>query len=70
MLEDVRYGLSFLVSCAERAGVATPLARAFLAIGSAICGEDFRRTGRTFANLGLSKLSARELDAVLADGLR
>jgi opine dehydrogenase len=70
MLEDVRYGLAFLVSCADRAGVAAPLARAFLAIGSAICGEDFQQTGRTLANLGLGKLSAQELDAVLADGLR
>ena len=35
MLEDVRIGLSFLVSVGELAGVPTPLARAFLAIGSA-----------------------------------
>jgi opine dehydrogenase len=70
MLEDVRYGLSFLVSCAEHAGVAAPLARAFLAIGSAICGEDFLQTGRTLANLGLTDLSAHELAVVLADGPR
>jgi opine dehydrogenase len=67
MLEDVRYGLSFLVSCAERAGVATPLARAFLTIGSAICGEDFRRTGRTFANLGLSKASLTQSSPTVCD---
>ena len=41
MREDLRLGLSFLVSAAELAGVATPLAKAFLAIGGAICGEDF-----------------------------
>ena len=41
MLEDLRLGLSFLVSVAELAGVATPLAKAFLAIGGAVCGEDF-----------------------------
>ena len=47
MLEDVRIGLSFLVSCGELAGVPTPLARAFLSIGGAVCGEDFMQTGRT-----------------------
>ena len=41
MREDLRLGLSLLVSVAELAGVATPLAKAFLAIGGAICGEDF-----------------------------
>ena len=45
MLEDVRIGLSFLVSVGELAGVPTPLARAFLAIGGAICGEDFMADG-------------------------
>ena len=47
MLEDVRIGLSFLASVGAFAGVPTPLARAFLAIGSAVCGEDFMATGRT-----------------------
>ena len=41
MREDLRLGLSLLVSVAELAGVATPLAKSFLAIGGAICGEDF-----------------------------
>src|ERR1700730_8891186 len=45
MLEDVALGLSFLVSCGQLAGVPTPLARAFLSIGGAICGEDFLATG-------------------------
>jgi opine dehydrogenase len=47
MREDLRLGLSLLVSVAELAGVATPLAKAFLAIGGAICGEDFVKHGRT-----------------------
>ena len=50
MREDLRLGLSFLVSVAELAGVATPLAKAFLAIGGAICGEDFMKGGRTLAS--------------------
>ena len=56
MREDLRLGLSLLVSVAELAGVATPLARSFLAIGGAICGDDFMRDGRTLASLGLGDL--------------
>jgi opine dehydrogenase len=69
MLEDVRVGLSFLVSCGELAEVPTPLARAFLAIGGAICGENFMQTGRTLGSLGLGGLDRRQLQAMLAEGL-
>ena len=68
MLEDVRIGLSFLVSVGELAGVATPLARAFLAIGSAICGEDFMATGRTLNSLGLGHLDRAGLQTLLREG--
>jgi opine dehydrogenase len=69
MLEDVRIGLSFLASCGDLAGVATPLARAFLAIGGAICNEDFMATGRTLQSLGLGGLDRRALQKMLAEGL-
>ena len=69
MLEDVRIGLSFLVSVGELAAVPTPLARAFLAIGGAICGEDLLRTGRTLASLGLGDLDRAALQQLLAEGL-
>ena len=69
MLEDVRIGLSFLVSCGELAGVPTPLARAFLSIGSAICGEDFLQTGRTLGSLGLGGLDRAALARLLHDGV-
>jgi opine dehydrogenase len=69
MLEDVRIGLSFLASCGELAGVPTPLARAFLAIGGAICGEDFTATGRTLASLGLGGFGRDALRTLLHDGL-
>src|SRR5690349_22808029 len=68
MREDLRLGLSFLVSVAELAGVATPLARAFLAIGGAICGEDIARGGRTLAALGLGNLDQAELHKLLREG--
>jgi opine dehydrogenase len=70
MLEDVRIGLSFLVSTGEFAGVPTPLARAFLSIGGTICGEDFMQTGRTFQTLGLGGLDRLALRELLAEGVR
>ncbi|MBV9984676.1 NAD/NADP-dependent octopine/nopaline dehydrogenase family protein [Bradyrhizobium sp.] len=68
MREDLRMGLSLLISVAELAGVATPLARAFLSIGGAICGEDFSVTGRTLASLGLGHLDRNGLQALLREG--
>jgi len=68
MREDLRVGLSFLVSVAQLAGVATPLANAFLAIGGAICGEDFSRDGRTLQSLGLGGLDRAALQTLLRDG--
>lgn len=70
MLEDVRIGLSFFASAGALAGVATPLVRAFLAIGSAVCEEDFMTSGRTLAGLGLGRLDAAGLKALLAEGFR
>jgi opine dehydrogenase len=70
MREDVGIGLSFLASVGRLAGVATPLVNAFLAIGSAICGEDFARTGRTLESLGLGHLDRAGLQALLARGFR
>jgi opine dehydrogenase len=68
MMEDVRIGLPFLISLGELAGVPTPLARAFCAIGSAVCGEDFMRTGRTLHSMGLAHLDRAGLQQLLRDG--
>jgi opine dehydrogenase len=70
MREDVAIGLSFLASVGALAGVATPLVRAFLAIGSAVCGEDFLAKGRSLASLGLGHLDKGGLQALLAEGFR
>src|SRR5207249_9786271 len=56
MREDLRLGLSFLASAARLAGVTTPLAKAFLAIGGAMRGRDFMNQGRTLVSLGLGRL--------------
>lgn len=68
MLEDTRFGLSFLLSVAALTAVAMPLAQAFLQIGSTICGEDFMRTGRTLAGMGLGNLDRARLQALLRGG--
>jgi opine dehydrogenase len=68
MLEDVRTGLSFLISVADLAGVQTPLAHAFLAIGSAVVAEDFMLTGRTLKGMGLSRYDKAGLQKLLRDG--
>ncbi len=68
MREDLRLGLSLLVSVADLAGVTTPLARAFLAIGGAICSEDFAQGGRTLETLGLGGLGKTELQTLLRNG--
>jgi opine dehydrogenase len=70
MREDLRVGLSFLVSAAALAGVETPLAKSFLALGGAICGEDFIRGGRTLQSLGLGGLDRNGLQALLREGFR
>jgi opine dehydrogenase len=57
-----------LVSIAELVGVATPLAKAFLAIGGAICGENFVNSGRTLASLGLGQFDRDELQKLLREG--
>ena len=68
MREDLRLGLSLLVSVAELARVATPLAQAFLAIGGAICGEGFMKHGRRLASLGFGGLGRAELQTLLREG--
>jgi opine dehydrogenase len=68
MVEDVRIGLSFLISVGELAGVATPLARAFCAIGGAVCGEEFMQTGRTLQSMGLGHLDRAGLQQLLRQG--
>lgn len=70
MHEDVGIGLSFLVSAGELARVRTPLARAFLAIGSAVCATDFLAQGRTLASLGLDGIGRAQLQTLLAEGFK
>ncbi len=68
MREDLLLGLSFLVSVAELAGVETPLARAFLAIGRAICADAGEVGSRTLADLGLGEFDRSGLQRLLRAG--
>lgn len=68
MLEDVAYGLAFLVSVADWARVPVPTATGLLAIASGIVGRDLRQGPRTFEALGLAGMSRDELKRVLQDG--
>jgi opine dehydrogenase len=68
MREDLRVGLSFMVSAATLAGIATPLMKSFLAIGGAVCGEDFLQGGRTLAGLGFGGLDREGLQKLLREG--
>ena len=70
MREDLRVGLSFFTSVAALAGVATPLMKSFLAIGGAVCGEDFLHGGRTLESLSLGGLDKTALQKLLKDGFQ
>jgi len=70
MREDLRLGLSLFSSVARLAGVPTPLMSAFLAIGGAICGENFLADGRTLESLGLGGLDAAALQTLLREGFQ
>ncbi|ATW24068.1 NAD/NADP-dependent octopine/nopaline dehydrogenase family protein [Candidatus Formimonas warabiya] len=69
MQEDIGYGLAFLVSVAEWAGIPVPLANGLLSIASVITGTDFRNQGRTWGNLGLSPYSKEEFADLMKRGI-
>lgn len=70
MLEDVAHGLAFLVSVCEWAGVPCPVARALLALGSAVLGRDLRSGGRTLESLGLKTMNRQAMHDLLYEGIR
>ncbi len=66
--EDTAYGLAFLVSVADWAGVPCPVARGLLAIVGAIVGEDLGKGPRTLAALGLAGLDRASMHRLLEQG--
>jgi opine dehydrogenase len=67
--EDIALGLAFLVSVCEWTGVACPVARGLLALGSAVLGRDLRSVGRTLESLQLAHLKPSEMKQLLHNGL-
>lgn len=68
MREDIAFGLAFLVSVADWAGVPSPVARGLLALGGAIAGEDYARAPRTLHALGLAGLDPAQMQHLLHAG--
>ncbi len=69
MREDIAVGLAFLVSVAAFVGVAAPVASGLLALGSAICDDNFQQSGRTLDSMGLATLTREQLSQLLRRGL-
>lgn len=70
IMEDVRLGLSFLVSVGKWAGGSDPRCQAaFLAVSSAVSERDFYAEGRTLENLGLDGLSPEKMARLMQDGI-
>ena len=69
MREDTEMGLGFMVSVAEWAGVATPVATGLMAMGSAVCETNFRSGSRTLEALNLSGLDRDDFKNLLENGL-
>lgn len=68
MTEDIHYGLAFLVSVADWAGVPVPVASGLLALASAICGRDLRAGSRTLEAMGLAALDRAGMRRLLHAG--
>ncbi len=66
--EDIGCGLAFLISVANYIGLEVPIARSLITLAGVVAGTDFMETGRTLKSLGLSQLSAKNLEEILING--
>lgn len=67
--EDVAYGLVFWASLGDMLGVPTPVCKALIQLASIVHQTDYWREGkRTVEKLGISGMSAQELNRFLAEG--
>jgi opine dehydrogenase len=65
--EDVGYGLVFFKKLGEQVGVATPVISAIITLVSLLMNRDYLgEARRTMETLGLSRLTAQELENLLA----
>ena len=66
--EDVKCNLALFCSIGDFCGVETPIADSLLHLIGVITGEDYRQTGRTLENLGLSGKGADDIAGLLQQG--
>ena len=66
--EDVPCGLVAMAALGDAAGVATPVIDGLIALSSAALGSDLAAEGRTLARLGLTGLSAAQIQRVFELG--
>ena len=68
MREDIAIGLVFYATLGAWAGVDMPIANGLIAIASAVVGENLVEGPRSWAGLGLSKITRKELSRFLRIG--
>ena len=68
VVEDVKCNLALMASIGDLCRVETPIADSLLTLIGIICGEDFRKTGRTLATLGMGDLSLEAFTRLLQEG--
>ena len=70
LFEDVPTGLVPISSLGALAGVNTPVMNQIIDIASMICNVDFRKTGRTPENLGISGMNVKQLRELVRFGIK
>ena len=69
MCEDTALGLVFYCSLGRWINHPMPIAEGLIAIASGITGQSLYKTGRTLENLGLAKLSKKNMLNMLTQGI-
>nr|PZN71729.1 MAG: NADP transhydrogenase subunit alpha [Bacillota bacterium] len=68
LLEDVPTGLVPIASLGAACGVPTPVTDALIQIANAVCGVDFRATGRTVERLGMAGWAPERITQYALEG--
>ena len=66
VIEDIKEGLAFMNSLAEKLNIKVPITSSLLDITSTILGTDIKNIGRTLSNLGIN-FSLYKLKKILSD---
>ena len=69
LFEDVPTGLVPISSLGALVGVNTPVMNQVIDLASMICNADFRKTGRTLGNLGISGMNVKQLRELVSQQL-